>query len=223
MWAEHTAQFGLPVFVAITHGDTANVLTAEKHGLRFATMPNNPVGAKFQAALDMALAGGCDRIMILGSDDFVSREWIDRAQTFDAAYFTPDSCAVHDPRKGTYLVRFNGRSVASGGAGRVVGAHAARKAGGLWMRDRNRALDSESHSRLTAAGYSCKVVPCKRIPVVDVKTGVNIWGYDQWRRHGHKCSTDEALWMVAPDVQERLATACVQAPRPTSRPVARLG
>lgn len=216
MWAEHTAQFGLPVYVAVTEGDEANRATCELHGFVFREMPNNPVGSKFQAALDMAMADGCDRVMILGSDDFVSPEWIDRAQTFDAPYFTPDSCAVHDPRRGTYLIRFNGRSVASGGAGRVVSAHAVSKAGGLWTLGRNKSLDNESHSRLRAAGYTCKVVPCKRVPVVDVKSGVNIWGWETWRRHGHRCSDVDALHMLSPAMRDAIPSVCAQVPLPTS-------
>jgi hypothetical protein len=85
---------------------------------------------------------------------------------------------------------------------------------------RNKALDSESHSRLTAAGYSCKVVPTKRVPLVDVKSGVNIWPFDRWRRHGNKCSDTDALWMVSDVIRERLSTICGPVPPPMSpRPV----
>lgn len=205
MWAEHTAQFGLPVFVSITVDDVPNILTAEKHGFRFATMPNNPVGAKFQAALDMALAGGCDRVMVLPSDDFISTEWVSRALTFDASYFIPASIAIHSPASGTYALKTDGKSCTRYGAGRVIDHSVTDRVGALWPGGRDKSLDSESHGRIRAAGISCVAVATKRIPLTDIKTGDNIWPWRTWRGGGHKCSADQALHMLSPEMRERIS------------------
>ena len=208
LWAEHTSGFGLPVFVAITVDDVPNILTAEKHCFRFTTMPNHPVGTKFQAALDMAIADGCDRVMILPSDDFVSPEWIDRALTFDGTYFIPQRIAIHSPKEGTFALTTNGGSCTRYGAGRVIDRSVIERVGHLWPGERNRSLDSESHGRINACGVRCVAVTTKHIPLTDVKTGENIWPWRKWRGGGHKCSADQALHMVSPSIRERIAALC---------------
>lgn len=205
MWAEHTAQFRLSVYVSITVDDVPNILTAEKHGFRFATMPNNPVGAKFQSALDMALADGCERIMVLPSDDFVSSEWVNRALTFDATYIIPARIAIHSPKDGTYALETNGRSCTRYGAGRVISREVVTRVGALWPGGRNKSLDSESHGRITAGGFTCVAVKTKQIPLVDVKTGENIWPWRAWRGGGHKCSADQALQMLSYEHRLKIA------------------
>lgn len=209
LWAEHTSQFGLPVFASVTEGDAANVLTAQRFGFTYREMPNEPVGDKFQIALDMAMEAGCDAVMILGSDDFISAAWIEAASgALDngEGYITPASAAVHSPSKGTYLIKFNGRSASAGGAGRCVHREAVLKADGLWRLSRSRALDSESHGRLLAAGFTCKVVNTAQVPVVDIKTGTNIWRWETWRGGGHKCTAEQALWMISVDIRIQLAS-----------------
>lgn len=208
LWAEHTAQFWVPVYAAVTEGDAENVGTAKAFGFTFVEMPNNPVGAKFQAALDMALAGGCERVMILPSDDFVSREWIDRALTFDVPYFIPQRIAIHSPKDGTYALETNGHSCTRYGAGRVISREVVAKIGALWPGGRNKSLDSESHGRITAGGFTCVAVNTKQIPLVDVKTGENIWPWRAWRGGGHKCSADQALHMVS--LEHRLVISALR-------------
>ena len=44
MWAEHTSQFGIPVYAAITDGDYDNLETAWKYKFEWKVMPNNPGG-----------------------------------------------------------------------------------------------------------------------------------------------------------------------------------
>lgn len=212
LFAAHTAQFGLPVFAAITEGDTANVLTAQRFGFAYREMPNEPVGDKFQSALDMAMEAGCDAVMILGSDDFVSAEFVEAAVgklRAGGRYFTPHCAAVHHPVAGTYLVKFTGRSAGTGGAGRVVHRDAVLKADGLWKAGRQRSLDSESHGRLLAAGFKCEVVNTGRVPVVDVKSGVNIWPWRVWRGSGKPITADNALWMISEHIRVQLPLTVV--------------
>lgn len=208
LWCEHTATFTIPVFAAITTGDVINRTTCELHGFVFREMPNNPVGSKFQAALDMAIADGCERVMVLPSDDFISGEWVNRAQTFDAPYFIPARIAVHSPVNGTYALVSDGKSCTRYGAGRVIDRAVIERTGALWPGGRDRSLDSESHGRVHAGGFKCVAVSTKAIPLVDVKTGENIWPWRTWRGSGHRCTADQALHMLNPSARERVSALC---------------
>ncbi len=203
LFAEHTAAFGLPVFASITAGDEANIATAKRFGFNYREMPNEPVGDKFQAALDMALDAGCEAVMILPGDDFISREWLD--VSVGKQYALPARIAIHDPKQGTYALLSNGKSCGVYGAGRVVHRSAIEACGGiLWPGGRSRSLDSESHGRILAAGFKCEAVRTKDIPLVDIKSGQNIWPFRVWRGSGHKCSADQALHMLSPSMREQL-------------------
>lgn len=215
LWAEHTAQFGLPVFAAITEGDTANVLTAQRFGFTYREMPNEPVGDKFQAALDMAMEAGCHAFMVLPSDDFISREWLDKATANQLDYIIPERIAIHSPVSGTYALRADGKSCGRYGAGRVISRKVVEVCGGLvWVQHRNKSLDSESHGRILAAGFKCVPVRTKSIPLVDVKTGENIWPWRVFRGSGHKCSADQALHMLSSSMREQLRSIPSAHPQP---------
>lgn len=208
LWAEHTVTFGLPVFCAVTEGDETNIATAKGHGFTFVAMPNDPVGNKMQAALDMAMDAGCERVLILGSDDFVSAEWVGKCLETDHPFIAPDRAAIHHPREGTYIM-IAARRGAAHGAGRCVHRSAIEAAGGMWMSGRNKALDAESAGRLNSAGVKCVTVTTKRVAVVDVKSGVNIWPFRRWQSAGHRCDQSLALHMIPEHIRERLPSVVV--------------
>lgn len=220
LWADHTAQFGIPVFAAITEGDSENVETAKRLGFAFVEMPNNPVGDKFQAALDMAMEAGCDAVMRLPSDDFISQEWMDAFREkigAGADYFIPDRIAIHDPCKGSYGIRAKvNHYFMKYGAGACFSRKAIEKCGGLWVDHKDNGLDSESDKRLRAAGFVCEAVDTNGIPLVDIKTGENIWPWGMWQVGGFECSDDEALHMLSPAMRQALSTNST----PTRTPVA---
>lgn len=208
LWSEHTAALAIPVFAAITEGDAVNVATAERYGFAFREMPNDPVGDKFQIALDMAMDAGCDAIMVLGSDDFISAEWVALCIAKMQAgipYIVPDRLAIHAPGGGTYMLMTDGRSHGRFGAGRCIARSVIEQVGALWVEGRNKGLDSESHARITATGIFCEAVHAKLIPLVDVKTATNIWPWRVWRGGGHKCSENDALHMLSPSIQQRVS------------------
>ncbi len=220
MWAEHTSLLGIPVFAAVTQGDAANEETAHRHGFSYRSMPNNPVGDKFQAALDMAMEAGCEGVMVLPSDDFISEEWarIFRERMEDGAhYFIPERIAIHDPLQGTYAITAKvGHYFLKYGAGRCVSRRAIEKAGGLWIRHLDKGLDSESDKRLQAAGFACEAVVTDAIALVDIKSPENIWPWGMWQVGGAQCSDDEALHMLSPKMRQALSTNST----PTLAPVA---
>lgn len=216
LWAEHTYRKGLQIYCSVTAGDDVNVNTAERWGMHVARMPNNPVGAKFEQAIRMALADGCEAVMILPSDDFVSDEWIAAYRTqmeSGAVYIIPERIGVHDPKRGTYMLRSDGRACGSYGAGRCIAASAVRTVGELWPGGRNAGLDSESHGRMKGAGFTCQAVRTKDIPLTDIKCGENIWGWDRFRSGGHRLSSEDALHMLTPAMAQSIRSLFSPLPR----------
>lgn len=208
MWCAHTAQFGIPVYAAITQLDLANIDAAQKHGFAWREMRNKPVGDKFQAALDMAMEAGCDAVMRLPSDDFISGEWAEafRDRMFKGAdYFLPERIAVHDPEKGTYGIQANvGHYFLKYGAGACFSRRAIERCGGLWTGHLDSGLDSESDKRLREAGFACEAVVTKKMPLVDIKGPDNIWPFGIWQVGGFECSADEALHMLSAEMREAI-------------------
>jgi hypothetical protein len=206
MWCEHTKQFGVPIYACFTENDSACWAAAEFVRLA-ATRPNNPVGAKFDAALSLAMADGCDAVMILPSDDFISQEWVDvclETLASGALYFKPARIAVHQPGRGSYELRSNGRSCGNYGAGRVVHRSVIEAVGDLWPGGRDQGLDSESHGRIRGAGFECTAIATKAIPLVDIKCGENIHSWDSFRGSGHRCTDEQALHMLSPSLREQM-------------------
>ena len=206
MWCEHTQHFGLPIYACFTENDSACWAAAEFVRLA-AARPNNPVGAKFDAALSLAMADGCDGVMILPSDDFISREWVDvciETLAFGAVYFKPARIAVHQPGRGSYELRSDGRSCGNYGAGRVVHRSVIEAVGELWPGGRDQGLDSESHGRIRGAGFECTAVLTQQIPLVDIKCGENIHSWDSFRGSGHRCTDDQALHMISLSLREQM-------------------
>ena len=207
IWCEHTQQFGLPIYAAITVGDEAISEIARDGCHLFVSMPNNPVGAKFNAALALAMEDGCDAVMILPSDDFISQEWVDKSLETLASgvlYFKPARIAVHQPGRGSYELRSDGRSCGNYGAGRVVHRSVIEAVGELWPGGRDQGLDSESHGRIRGAGFECTAIATKAIPLVDIKCGENIHSWDSFRGSGHRCTDEQALHMISLSIREQM-------------------
>lgn len=200
VWLSHMRSLGVPVYVVITAGDTANGDLCHEFSAHWTYANNRPLGAKFNRLA--AYAPKWHNVMLLGSDDLPSAEWIEQASAaLDEGhdYILPTSCAIYHVATGN-AVRLvqdtEGPRVF--GAGRVFSARARALVPELWPPLKERGLDGCSHRRLI------KVVPphyvhTERPPVVDVKSGFNLWPYRTWAESGHArpISRVEALHMVS--------------------------
>lgn len=207
LWAIHTASLGFDAVVcAYTETGTLAVMHGLAGTLHAAEVPNDPLAGKFNAALDGAMELGATRIMILPSDDFVSQEWMEVARNTEEDYIVPHACGVYSPATSqAYAITKLSMGTLKFGAARVVSRRAIEAVGGeLWPPTLNKGLDTASHHRLEAAGIKHQVVPTSTIPVTDVKTQENIWGFETWRSGSKDISPDEALHMVSPDIRENL-------------------
>lgn len=168
-------------------------------------MPNEPLGAKWNAALWMVPKG--ERVMVLGSDDMVSKEWWDMAGAFTADLVLPDRLAMWEPSSGrACVVGRNPKGAQGFGAGRVLSPRLRAAVGRMWPDDAARGLDTAAMARCRAAGFAPVVLSPERVPVCDVKTEANIWkmGDGWWSRKARQCSEDEAAWMLSHSLRQSL-------------------
>lgn len=190
------------VCAAVTTGDQLNIALLDQYGVRYVQVPNFPVSAKFNAALDLATEEG--RFMVLPSDDFISGEWLDFFRKSECHYASPEQCALVDTVSHRAKVLINKPTgCMSFGAGRIFSRAVVDALGGqVWSADRNAGLDTDSHGRILGAGFECVVHPCEKVPICDLKTGENIWAYDVWK--GKDIPMNEALHMLTDDVRASL-------------------
>lgn len=215
LWCEHTSKLGLRIFAAITEGDSVIRDMCRHFGVAFIEVPNDPLGAKHNVAIGLAMAQDIYRqcVAFLPSDDFVSARWLaDASEAIEggAHYVMPSACGMYDVATGRACVltcRSNGSR--KFGAGRVISRTALDKVGVLWTHSKGRGLDSDSHARVTAAGFPMHVLETDYLPVTDVKTAGNLWPYDTWKRGTKNATPSEVLWMVSDEHRAQLISSRV--------------
>lgn len=147
--------------------------------------PNRPLGSKWNAALSAAVeVQGATAFMILGSDDFISMEWVQAVSAaLDAGhhYITPTSCAAVEPATGrACLMTDRNRAGRAFGAGRVYSRHLVETVGmPHWTPTKEGGLDTDAHQRVMAYGFAEHPIDTQRPPVCDVKTADNLHPFDR--------------------------------------------
>ena len=182
------------ISAAVTRGDTPNIDQLQAYGVRYIETDNEPLGAKHNAAL--SFAGPSERYMILPSDDLISPEWLKVFDTTTSDYIAPDRCGVYDTVNKVCKVlhnRPNGRR--NFGAGRIFSRDVVDALGGkVWTDEKPAGLDTDSHARISAAGYAMDVHTCERVPLTDLKSTVNLWAYGVFK--GEPSTPEEVLHMA---------------------------
>ena len=181
------------IAAAVTEGDADNIALLQKYGVRYVETPNQPLGRKHNAALE--LAGDAPRYMVLPSDDLISAEWVSVFDSTTHDYVSPDRCALVDlPTMRAKLLTNKPNGRRKFGAGRIFSRAVVNALGGaVWTDDKASGLDTDSHGRIVAAGFSSVVHQCERVPITDLKTPENLWGFDVWT--GDHISVEDALHM----------------------------
>ncbi len=190
-WAEHTASLGFKdVFVCVSEGDQESFDICQAYGFTICWRPNNPLSDKFNGALAYAFnMTNAARFMVLPSDDFVSREWVEAARNSTEDYIIPHTCAILDAySQACYKIAklsLNPGGTMRFGAGRVVSRKVVEACEGqLWPSELNKGLDSASHARISKSGFTVKVVETEGIPITDLKTEENLWPFRTWEHSG---------------------------------------
>jgi hypothetical protein len=199
----------LPIFAACSEGDTENIALCQRYGVTFCVVANEPLGAKWNAAMELVPEG--TPVMVLGSDDLVSDEWIAAAQgSIDAGhhYITPAACGMYDMASGAAcILRSNGNGSQTFGAGRVLSATVVAAVRPMWTAEKMQALDSDAHGRILGHGFERVTMATDRVPVTDLKSGVNLWAYHTWAWRGRPAAVDDVLHMLAPGLRQASSTS----------------
>ena len=158
------ASLGLKGVAVKSPGDPQEIV----RGWTYVTHPNQPLGAKWNRGLQEI----DDDVMIVGSDDFVSEAYIDRA--------------VGLLKKKMDVIQMRGLYILDGGlywcypsapgAGRVISkAVIEKKKHCLWEDGRNRYLDASATTRLQKGRLKKIRIDEPGCVVLDVKTSDNLW------------------------------------------------
>ena len=168
-------------------------------GVSYIAQTNCPLSFKWQAGITHIhkTCPGVDAIMTLGSDDFLSEDYLrmcfDLLTDKESMGWGLDSVHILDRESGKIglwtckniprprlpqMKLLKGLAIPAG-AGRVYTAELLSRVGWcLWRVGRDVGLDMSCSLRLAKMGYSLDVVRAKGAAVVDVKTKTNMHGFD---------------------------------------------
>lgn len=176
--------------------DEENARLCKAFGVEHIWTENRPLGQKWNAAWELASG----RRMILGSDDFVNASYLQACVDSAAEYIMPGSCGFYEHSSGkACLLRWDGTGSLLYGTGRVYGGD-----GPLWTPTRNKGLDQDSHCRIVSRGVMPVRIDVDGVCAVDVKTGVNLWGYGQVAHRASQAPVSLVLGHIASELVERL-------------------
>lgn len=188
-------------------------------GWIYAEAPNRPLSNKWNAGLNIMKRHAVDAVMIVGSDDYVSRPYIDRAMEeiatgADLVHF--DTLHALDADTGR-LVRLQPRRM---GAGRVISRRLlVRAEWRLWPSGLNRLLDGGMDRRLRevrgrgdrSRHFKSVRLRAGSVPgavILDVKStradgsSANLWSFEDMRRWKAQPVTDtEEVLKHFPDIR----------------------
>lgn len=146
-------------------------------GVEYVDFPNSPLGAKWNHG--MQHLRGCDAVMCVGSDDFVSHEYVEAAMRSGSEMVRTEDVIFHDMGTGR-TARTKMRRM---GAGRVLFRSLLDDLDWKpWPRDLERKLDSGMDRRIhevrTKQGRRVRQTVISGPPVLDVKTPDSMWSFD---------------------------------------------
>ncbi len=169
----------------------------DKYGVHHVWAENLPLGRKHNIGLQEALKYEWDYCLNVGSDDLLSEKILDLYEPYFQAgehFFGLNEIWFYDaPTKRIchYKYPTDAGVVAVFGAGRVVSRHMIEHIKGngrlvFWEDDKDRGLDNSSRKIALNYGYQNKMVSTSEPVIVDVKTDVNIWGFEHYQNGAKK-------------------------------------
>ncbi len=214
LWAYHTTRMlkesRIDHTFQIAVSDDASARVCKDYNLDFVRTENNPIGAKWNAALTAALEKEWDYLLISGDDDVLSPELIQIAKRefhkhtphfgFRQIYFL---CAKYKK-----AVKFgpSTRNKNLIGAGRFIHRSAIEKIGSNWWESElNKGLDNSLEKILTENGFPSVAIETDRPLMADVKTSKNIWSFSKHRNYSEPVSFEDATAFFYPEDLQRLS------------------
>lgn len=133
------------------HTETERIICVNRGAMFYFCEPDMPLGAKWQLCADVAMALEPDAVLIMGSSDMISDNWIERmGQYLEEGYAMAGTSGIHfldvQPQNFKRLMHWKGytndRKGEPIGTGRIISAAAVRMANGfVFDRNKNHALD----------------------------------------------------------------------------------
>jgi len=177
-------ELGVRTYVVITPGEPENREICEEHGFTFCQHKNNPVSDKLNAGMALLKGQEWSHVMILGSDDIPSTQFV-RNQMFGE---TEDFIAIQDmwfwgmnPKRAGYNTFWYWYAGSSRlGAGRVISRRAVEACDyKIWPSGYNAGMDSQSYKRIKhAIGQDLKAMSYRNKDtggfLVDIKYELHI-------------------------------------------------
>lgn len=163
--------------------DKENKELVYKHSDHVLETSNEPFGLKMNQAISQAAKFEFDMLMQLGSDNLISNmalmkniDMLSRGILF----FGLNRLLIYNSETGQAKEKFYGNVF---GAGRCIARPILVKAlrkGNLWEDDRQRGMDVTSEQSIEkSTGFIALPVDFDKAQVIDIKSAVNIWPYDQ--------------------------------------------
>lgn len=144
---------------------------------------NQPLGNKWNRGLERAMENEFDYLLILGSDDLISNCLLDKYKGYNGVdmigvkdFYMYDIQQKRVKYFAGYNVKYN-RNI-SIGAGRLIRRDIIERLGRLWHPRQVKGLDSHCSKVLRVKGYQEIVIPMGDSVVVDIKSGMNMNGFD---------------------------------------------
>lgn len=179
--------YEIVVFAVISEEEM--IPLCEKYGVEYVMTENLPLGRKHNTGLEAALKLDWEYCLNFGSDDLVSSKLFDIYDPYFQSgedFFGLNDVWFYDVYSGNLSHYFYQKTYAAFGAGRVVSRRMIEKIKGkgrlvFWEDEKNKGLDSSSREIAVRNGYENLIIRTDEPVIVDVKTDVNIWGYDNYR------------------------------------------
>jgi hypothetical protein len=184
--AQRFASHGIQTQVTVAVSEPWHTVTAVQHGAEIVVIRNEPLGQKWNAAVEQACAFGADYVLILGSDDFLSDPLIDRyADLIEEKWLYAGLAGLYFYEPSTKRLAYHAtKQSAHGnplGAGRLIHRSLLERQGYRpWLDASTKRLDTDMRLRCDLPAAKLLTVNTDQ-PAVDVKTDTNLWGFDRLR------------------------------------------
>ncbi len=170
---------GCDVYTVGSEGDESKSL-AEKHGFNYIEFPNNPVSNKHNALTETLRYVDFDYAILVGSDNFVSANFIAKYTSYLKKYkpLVSQLDGVYFYNQNTKdLTLFKGFT----GVGRAYSRELLERFDfALWHEGKNSGLDTSSLNRMREKGIEPEIISIDKlgIEMLDVKYSTNITSHE---------------------------------------------
>lgn len=181
LFLEWTKRLGVPVYATTT--DDENVGLLREMSARWQIMPNDYMGSRFNRSLQMALHARHTHLIIMGSDDLLSPEWLTKMEhcTRDQPWIAPLSGCIYNTANGDCRMLRN-HSRANGslffGAATVLHCSFIHPRRLPWPNHANRGLDGWLFRRY-AERTKPVVIDVEEPAFIDMKSVQNMWSFEK--------------------------------------------